>query len=164
MSIAPNSRDEITSLSAVAVANAVRSGLLSAAEVAEAYLQRAAEKNPHINAIVAPLYDEARATALKIDAARARGEPLGPLAGVPITIKESFDVLGTPTTLGIAARNPYRATTEGPIVRQLRRRRGNRRQDERAAVHAQFGYRQLRLRPHASSGTRRSRPRRQQRR
>ena len=106
MSIAPNSRDEITSLSAVAVAGAVRSGQLSAAEVAETYLQRAAEKNPHINAIVAPLYDEARATARKIDAARAQGEPLGRLAGVPITIKESFDVIGTPTTLGIAARNP----------------------------------------------------------
>ena len=120
MSIAQNSRDEITSLSAVAVADAVRSGQLSATEVAEAYLQRVAEKNPHINAIVAPLYDEALATARKIDTARTQGEPLARLAGVPITIKESFDVLGTPTTLGIAARNPYRATTEGPIVRQLR--------------------------------------------
>lgn len=120
MSIAPNSRDEITSLSAVALADAVRSGQWSAAEVTEAYLRRAAERNPHLNAIVAPLYDEARATARKIDKARSRGEPLGRLAGVPLTIKESFDVLGTATTLGIAARNPYRATSEGPIVRQLR--------------------------------------------
>ncbi|MGC3967083.1 MAG: amidase family protein [Pirellulales bacterium] len=120
MSIAPPPRDEITSLSAVEVAAAVRAGNLAAVEVAEAYLARIAATNPKLNAIVAPLYDEARTVARGIDEARGRGEPLGALAGVPITIKDSFDLLGTPTTLGIASRKFAIPTSEGPIVRQLR--------------------------------------------
>jgi fatty acid amide hydrolase len=120
MSIAPKTRDEITSLAAVEVAAAVRSGELSAVDVTEAYLGRIAEINPKINAIVAPLFDEARVVARKVDEARSRGEKLGSLAGVPITVKDSFDVAGLPTTMGIAKRKHNVATSEGPIVRQLR--------------------------------------------
>ena len=52
---------------------------------------------------------------------RQRGERLGPLAGVPITIKDSFDVVDTPSTLGIGRRRDRLAAHEGPIVERLRR-------------------------------------------
>ena len=64
---------------------------------------------------------EARA----IDDCRRRGEPLGPLAGVPITVKECFQLTGTPTTLGVRRRGESHetvplATTDGPLIARLR--------------------------------------------
>jgi fatty acid amide hydrolase len=65
-------------------------------------------------------YAEARAEARAADERRARGEPLGPLHGVPITIKESLDLAGTPSTFGIPARKTTVATSDDPYVARMR--------------------------------------------
>ena len=76
---------EIWQMGATDIAQAVRQGALSATEVATAHLARIAAVNPAINAIVQPCEAEALATAAQIDAARAQGQDLGPMAGVPVT-------------------------------------------------------------------------------
>ncbi len=83
-----------------AIAAAVRSGQLRATAVVEATLAHIAKRNPVLNAFTAVTDVRARATAQAIDAARAQGRPLGPLAGVPFAVKNLFDVAGLPTLAG----------------------------------------------------------------
>ena len=111
---------DLTLFSAVEIAVRIRSGALSAAAVLEAFLARQAAINPHLNAIVTPLADQARATARSVDQARERGETLGSLAGVPMTVKDCFDLIGSPSTLGIGRRRTLLATSEGPVIERLR--------------------------------------------
>ena len=82
------------------IAEAVRSGATSAAAVAEAALARIAERDGVLNSFTAVTRDRALAKARAIDAARARGEPLGALAGVPFAVKNLFDVAGLATLAG----------------------------------------------------------------
>jgi fatty acid amide hydrolase len=112
---------EITNQSATALARQIAAGELSAVEVVKAHLRRIEDVNPRLNALIVPLFDQARADAQAADAARDRGEPLGPLHGVPVTIKEMFDVTGTPSTLGIPAWADRRATADAPLVARLRK-------------------------------------------
>jgi amidase len=74
---------------------------ISAVELLEHYLKRIEAHNPALNAIIWMEPDRARDAAGRVDAAIARGDALGPFAGVPMTLKESFQVSGTPTTWGI---------------------------------------------------------------
>jgi len=111
---------KITDLSAAELARAIASGALSSSEVVDAHLTRIEAVNPHLNAVVVPLFDQARAQARAADEARARKEPLGPLHGIPITIKESFDVAGTPTTLGLSDKTTHCAKQDCPLVQRLR--------------------------------------------
>ncbi len=73
---------------------------VSAAELLELYLERIDRFNPTYNLVVAFDRDRARAAAQEIDRRRSAGEKSGPLAGLPITIKDSFEVTGMPTTCG----------------------------------------------------------------
>lgn len=86
--------------SASEISGAVSSGAVSAAEVAEAVLARIAAQNPVINAFTDVTAERARAEAAAVDAARAGGRPLGPLAGVPFAVKNLFDIAGLPTRAG----------------------------------------------------------------
>src|SRR5215831_7068335 len=106
--------------SATEISREVRAGKLSAQAVLEAHLRRIEVVNQRLNAIVLPRFEAARAEAAALDAARARGEPLGPLAGVPITIKECFDLAGMQTTVGLPARVGRHAAADAPLVGQLR--------------------------------------------
>jgi fatty acid amide hydrolase len=117
---APTDSD-LTLIPAVEIARRVAAGETSAVAVLDAYLARIESLNPRLNAIITPTYDSARVTARHIDELRRRGEPLGPLAGVPMTIKDSYDVVDTPTTIGIGSRRRDLATGEGPVVERLRR-------------------------------------------
>ena len=74
---------------------------ISAVELLEHYLKRIEAHNPALNAIIWMDADRARDAAGRLDAAIARGDALGPFAGLPMTLKESFQVSGTPTTWGI---------------------------------------------------------------
>ncbi|HZU64133.1 MAG TPA: AtzE family amidohydrolase [Novosphingobium sp.] len=87
-----------------ATAAAVRKGQISALAVAEATLAVLRAGDGPIGAVVTLLEARARADAARIDAALARGEDPGPLAGVPIGLKALFDVAGQPTTAGAAMR------------------------------------------------------------
>ncbi|MBL8827682.1 MAG: amidase [Planctomycetaceae bacterium] len=116
--------NDLTRRSACELAQGVRSGNWSAAEVTQAHIARIAQINPTLNAVCVPLFEQARHDAAKIDEARQRGEPLGPLAGVPLTIKECFDVTGTPTTLGMPSRVAHQATADAVLVGRVRRAGG----------------------------------------
>ena len=94
--------NEIAFQSAKALAARIRRGRIGCQELLELYLARIQTYNPRINAIVATDLKAARKRARAADAALARGESWGPLHGVPMTIKESFDVVGMPTTWGLS--------------------------------------------------------------
>ena len=110
----------LTTLSAVEIAAAVRDGRLSACDVTAAHVARIEALNPRLKAVYWPLFDEARRTAASIDARCGRGEALGPLAGVPLLVKDAFATAGAPITLGIGARRGHTASVDGPLVAALR--------------------------------------------
>jgi amidase len=85
---------------AASAAAAVRTKKLSAEELTRHALKRIAKYNPQLNAIIVLLEQEAIEQARAADRALARGKVLGPLHGVPITIKEAFRLVGTATTWG----------------------------------------------------------------
>ena len=113
-------REAITDLSASEIAQRIQAGHLSAREVVESHIQRIEAVNPQLSAVVIPLFEEARTQAVAADQAQRRGEPLGPLHGVPITIKEQHRVKGTQTTLGAAHQMGKVYRSEGPLVTKLR--------------------------------------------
>ena len=92
--------DQVLSLDATGQLQALGSGRISALELLEATLQRYGEVNKPVNAVVATDLERARERARAIDDHRAKGDPLGPLAGLPMTIKDTFDVEGMPASSG----------------------------------------------------------------
>ena len=76
---------------------------VSSAELVELYLSRISTHNPSLNAIVTVDPDAARRAATEADAARSRGDDLGPLHGLPITVKDSYETAGMRTVCGPAA-------------------------------------------------------------
>jgi fatty acid amide hydrolase len=98
----------------------IRTGEVSASEVTGAHIDRIEEANPDLNAVVIELFDEARAQAAAADESLARGRELGPLHGVPMTLKESYRVAGTQVTLGATAKVGAVHHDEGPLVAALR--------------------------------------------
>jgi fatty acid amide hydrolase len=107
-------------LGAMGLARAIAAGRLSAREALEAHARRMEETSSRLNAVVFSRLDEARDEAAGADERQARGEPLGPLHGVPITVKDSLFVAGTPSTAGLPARAGHRAETDAPLVKRLR--------------------------------------------
>ncbi|MDV9186901.1 amidase [Streptomyces sp. SR27] len=112
--------DALWKLTAAAQAEAVRGGEVSAAELVESHLERVAEINPEVNAITQLLAEHAREAAGRTDRRRAAGEELGPLAGVPFTVKESTAVEGVPTTFGTPRFRDLVAPADAPPVARLR--------------------------------------------
>lgn len=79
-----------------------------------------AERNPELNAIVLADFAAAREQARASDARRRQSRALGPLDGVPFSIKESFDVAGWPTTCGSPALRDHVARRDATVVQRLR--------------------------------------------
>ena len=100
-------------------ARAVASGEVSAVELVEASLARIDQVDPLVNAFTVVLGDRAREDAQACDEARARGDQLGALHGVPVAIKEENDVAGTVTTFGGSA-NRTPKLRDGEVTRLLR--------------------------------------------
>src|ERR1700758_2727853 len=88
--------------SATALGAAIRTREIGCRELLEHYLTRVERHNPPLNAIIVTDLQDARHRADAADAALARGESWGALHGLPITVKESFDVIGMPTTWGLS--------------------------------------------------------------
>jgi 1-carboxybiuret hydrolase len=106
--------------SALDIARAVREGATTASAVVEATLGRIAALNPVLNAFTDLTAERARARAAAIDAGRAKGEPLGPLAGVPFAVKNLFDVAGLPTRAGSKInRDQPPAARDSPLIERL---------------------------------------------
>lgn len=110
----------VTDMSAGALARAIARGRISSVEATKAFLARIAERNPGINALV--LVDEkgALATARAADRARAAGKSMGALHGVPITVKEAYDVAGWRTTSSHPTLSDNVAKRDASAVARLR--------------------------------------------
>ena len=106
--------------SAVEQSRLLETGKISAVELLDLYLGRVERFNPTYNLVVAFDVERARAAAQEVDRQRAGDEPLGPLAGLPITIKDSFEVTGMPTTCGFEHLRDHRPTEDADAVALLR--------------------------------------------
>lgn len=111
---------EIWQLSATELARRIARRELSAAEVVNAHLARIEAVNPALNAVVRVLADEARDAAVVADRRLAAGEAVGPLHGVPCTVKENIDMAGLPTTWGVAALANAVMPADAPVVERMR--------------------------------------------
>ncbi len=92
----------------------------SSTEVVEAHLSRIDKVNPHLNAVTRVLGDDARAAAKEADAAVANGEPLGPLHGVPFTVKQNIDLAGCATDNGVPAFAAAISPVDAPVVERMK--------------------------------------------
>lgn len=106
--------------SATQIAALLRAGRLSARELAELVLDRVDAVNPAVNAVVETHREAALRAAAEADHVLARGERVGPLHGVPMTIKESFQVAGMRSTWGNPAFSGFVADRDAVVVRRLR--------------------------------------------
>jgi aspartyl-tRNA(Asn)/glutamyl-tRNA(Gln) amidotransferase subunit A len=111
---------DLAEATATEIAQAVARGETTALAVIEAALARVAKLNPLLNAFTDLTAERARARAQALDAARAAGRPLGPLAGVPFAVKNLFDVTGLATRAGSKI-NRERAPAERdqPLITRL---------------------------------------------
>jgi AtzE family amidohydrolase len=106
---------------AAGIAAAVRAGKASAVDVARATLAHIERRNPALNAFTDITRDRALAEAAAVDAAVARGEPCGPLAGVPYAVKNLFDIEGRVTLAGSKInRESAPAASDAMALRRLR--------------------------------------------
>jgi Asp-tRNA(Asn)/Glu-tRNA(Gln) amidotransferase A subunit family amidase len=114
-------KKSLTSLTAAEMAEAIRLRQVRPTELVEAHLERIARLNPKLNAFVHIDTGGALANARSAEAAIAANDPLGPLHGVPITIKSSIDVARWPCPCGSRLRGDYLAKSDAPLVARLRR-------------------------------------------
>ena len=105
---------------AVEIAALTRSGMVSCREVMESHVARMEAVNPSLNAVVLSLANEALERADDLDRARLKGEPMGPLHGVPITTKVNTDQIGTPTDNGVVAFKDVIAPGDNPCIANLK--------------------------------------------
>lgn len=106
--------------SATTLLRRLRAGEVGSRELTDLFIERIERYDATLNAVVVRDFDRAREAADAADAARARGESLGPLHGLPMTIKESYDVAGLPTTWGVPAFAENVAARDAESVRRLK--------------------------------------------
>ena len=111
---------ELTSAPAARLARLLRDGEVSAVEVVEAHIERIADVNPALNAVVQVDAERAVNTAKAADRARAAGAALGPLHGVPFTAKDNFLTAGVVTAVGVRERAAVVPTEDATAVARMR--------------------------------------------
>jgi aspartyl-tRNA(Asn)/glutamyl-tRNA(Gln) amidotransferase subunit A len=111
---------ELTAMTAAELAAAISAGEVSAAEVTDAHLDRIEQVDGRVHAFLHVAADQARAAARAVDQRRAAGEELGPLAGVPLALKDVFTTTDMPTTCGSAILDGWRPPYDATVTRRLR--------------------------------------------
>ena len=106
--------------SATDLAQLIRQGEISSVELTQHYIDRIERLDGDINAVVVRTFERALEDARAADAALAGGETLGPLHGLPLTIKESYVMRDTPATWGIEAQRDNVADADGVVVSRFR--------------------------------------------
>jgi aspartyl-tRNA(Asn)/glutamyl-tRNA(Gln) amidotransferase subunit A len=114
------SSTDLVRSSAAELAGLVAAGEVSSVEVTRAHLDRVEAVEPRLHAFLHVDADGALRAAADVDARRAAGEPLGPLAGVPIAVKDVLTTKGVPTTAGSKILEGWRPPYDATIVRRLR--------------------------------------------
>ncbi|MFJ5303620.1 amidase [Streptomyces sp. NPDC088350] len=110
---------EWNSQSAEEIATALRAGEVTSVELTDEAIARIERDDKVVNAICVPDFDRARDAARDADRARARGEDR-PLLGIPVTVKESFDIAGLPTTWGVPEHRNHLPAEDAVQVARLR--------------------------------------------
>jgi aspartyl-tRNA(Asn)/glutamyl-tRNA(Gln) amidotransferase subunit A len=110
----------ISDLGVIGIAEGVRSGDIRAEEVTAAALARIEAKNGSLNAFLRVAHAEALAQARALDDRRARGEPLGPMAGVPVAVKDAICTRGMVSTAGSKILAGYVPPYDATVIERLR--------------------------------------------
>src|SRR6516225_425347 len=118
--MAPDSTPELTRMTAAELAAAIAAGETSAVEVTRAHLDRISAVDEQVHAFLHAAPDAALAAAAAVDERRRAGEPLGPLAGVPLALKDVFTTADMPTTCGSRILEGWRPPYDATITRRLR--------------------------------------------
>jgi amidase len=113
--------EDLWRMSAADIAALIRSKKVSATEAASAALARLDAVNPKINAVVDHRPQDVLAQAAAVDAAIARDEDIGPLAGVPVTVKVNIDQEGFANTNGLKLQRDVIAASNSPVIDNLRK-------------------------------------------
>jgi aspartyl-tRNA(Asn)/glutamyl-tRNA(Gln) amidotransferase subunit A len=111
---------ELHRMSAAEIAGAVRDGEVSAIQVTDAHLARIEQVDPQVRAFLHVAADQAREAARAVDQRRAAGGELGPLAGVPLALKDVFTTRDMPTTCGSRILGDWLPPYDATITRRLR--------------------------------------------
>jgi aspartyl-tRNA(Asn)/glutamyl-tRNA(Gln) amidotransferase subunit A len=111
---------DLTRMTAAGLAAAIAAGEVSAAEVTRAHLDRIAAVDRKLRAFLHLAPEAALAAAQRVDRARAAGERLAPLAGVPVAVKDIFTTADMPTTCGSRILEGWRPPYESTVTRRLR--------------------------------------------
>jgi Asp-tRNA(Asn)/Glu-tRNA(Gln) amidotransferase A subunit family amidase len=111
----------LTRLGAGELARSIAVGDVSSREAVDAHIDRIEEVDGQLNAVVFPRFEEARREADEADAVRRRGDRLEPLHGVPVTIKDQFDVAGLPNSFGVARLADRPVDRDGRMVAAWRK-------------------------------------------
>lgn len=107
-------------LSLVQMVRKIRKKELSPVELLDAHLREIEKRNPDVNAFIRIMAEEARDAAKQAEAGQVRGEFVGPLHGIPVTIKDSFDMRGLPTTCGSLLFADLKAGRDATAVTRFR--------------------------------------------
>src|SRR5690606_27353457 len=111
---------DLTRMTAAGLAAAIGSGEASAEEVTRAHLDRISAVDPQVHAFLHVDADGALAAARAVDQRRAAGDDLGPLAGVPLALKDVFTTVDMPTTCGSKILEGWRPPYDATVTRRLR--------------------------------------------
>jgi aspartyl-tRNA(Asn)/glutamyl-tRNA(Gln) amidotransferase subunit A len=111
---------DLCSLEIGEVAPMLRDRQVSPVELTEAYLDRIDRLDPRLNAYIRVMPDQARAAAREAELEIGRGAWRGPLHGVPLGIKDLFDVAGVPTTMGSTILRDNKPTADATVVQRLK--------------------------------------------
>lgn len=111
---------DLSTLTLAGAARGLRRGEYTAIDLAEAALARIRSADPGVNAFITVTDSLARAQASQADAELARGVDRGALHGIPLSIKDLFDLEGTPTTAASRVREGHIAKTDAPVIARLR--------------------------------------------
>ena len=111
---------DLTKSTAAALAGAIKNGDVTSTDVTQAHLDRIAKVDEKVHAFLHVDAEGALAKAAEVDAKRARGEELGPLAGVPLALKDVFTTKGVPTTCGSKILQGWLPPYDATVTRRLR--------------------------------------------
>jgi len=121
MPVSEAAMDAVLSGSVVEMARLLAAGALSSEELTRAVLARIEAVNPVLNAMMAMDAERALDTARAFDRRRARGEDVGPLGGIPMTVKDSFETAGIVSTAGTMGRRTFVPERDAAVVARLKR-------------------------------------------